>query len=72
MIATLPLEEMTIPDKISTMEILWDDICRNVTEFTSPAWHGDILKSREDSLKQGNDEFEDWEKAKKDIWKSVS
>ena len=49
-----------------------DAICRNVPEFTSPSWHGGILKKREESLKQGKDEFEDWEKAKKDIWNAVS
>ncbi|MCD6584206.1 MAG: addiction module protein [Desulfobacteraceae bacterium] len=70
--ATLPLEKMSISDKISTMELLWDDICRNVPEFISPSWHGDILKKREESLKQGKDEFEDWEKAKKDIWNAIS
>ena len=72
MIATLPLDKMTIPDKISTMEVLWDDICRNAPDFASPAWHGEILKDREERLERGEDEFEDWEKAKKDIWKSVS
>jgi len=72
MSSTLPLDKMSISDKISTMELLWDDICRNVPEFTSPLWHGDILKKREKSLKQGKDEFEDWEKAKKDIWNAVS
>jgi hypothetical protein len=68
MIAKLQLEKMTVTDKISTMEILWDDICRNAPDFTSPSWHEDILKEREANLKQGKDEFEDWGKAKKDIW----
>jgi hypothetical protein len=72
MSSTLPLDKMSISDKISIMELLWDDICRNVPEFTLPLWHGDILKKREESLKQGKDEFEDWEKAKKDIWNAVS
>ena len=72
MIAALPLEKMTVSDKISTMEILWDDICANAPDFSSPAWHGDLLKKREENLQQGLDEFEDWEKARKDIWNSVS
>ena len=72
MTATLPLEKMSITDKISTMELLWDDICRNIPDFTSPSWHGDILKKREENLRQGKDEFEDWEKARKDIWNDIS
>ena len=43
----LNLHEMTTEEKIRTMELLWDDICRNVPDFTSPKWHGDILKDRE-------------------------
>ena len=33
MIATLPLKDMTIEDKISTMEILWNDISKNTEEY---------------------------------------
>ncbi|MFA6714680.1 MAG: addiction module protein [Victivallales bacterium] len=72
MIAALSLDKMTIPDKISTMELLWDDICHNAPDFSSPTWHGDILKERERGLKQGKDKFIDWKEAKKDILDSVS
>ena len=68
----LNLHEMTTEEKIRTMELLWDDICRNVPDFTSPKWHGDILKDREKKIKQGKEKFIDWEQAKKDIWDSVS
>lgn len=72
MIASLPLEEMTIEDKISTMEMLWNDICRYPNEFQSPEWHGEILQEREDNFQQGKDQFEDWEEVKNEIWKSVT
>ncbi len=68
----LNVQEMTIAEKLQTMEMLWDDLCRNVPEMESPAWHGKILRQREEHLKQGEDSFEDWEQAKKDIWKNVS
>lgn len=71
MIATLPLKEMSLEDKISTMEVLWDDICRTSSDFPSPDWHGDILREREQNLKDGKDEFEDWEDVKREIWDSV-
>ena len=41
------LEEMTTEDKLKAMEILWDDICRNLPDFSSPAWHENILKENE-------------------------
>ncbi len=66
------IQEMTMVEKIQTMEMLWDDLCRNVEEIKSPEWHGKVLREREELLRQGKDGFEDWEQAKKDIWKSVS
>lgn len=71
MIATLPLKEMTIEDKISTMEVLWDDISNTSSDYPSPEWHGQLLYERENNLKNGRDEFEDWETVKRDIWDSV-
>jgi len=71
MIATLPLAEMTIPDKISTMELLWEDLSNNAPDFSSPSWHGDLLKQRAADLKQGKDEFVDWKDAKRDLLGSV-
>jgi hypothetical protein len=69
---SINLHKMTIEEKIKTMELLWDDICRNVPDFASPPWHGEILKDREEKIKQGKEEYIDWEKAKKDVWDSVS
>ena len=68
----IEIQGMTVVEKLKTMELLWDDLCHNMTNFTSPDWHGDILKEREDQYQQGHEKFQDWEKAKKDIWNSVS
>ena len=64
---TLPLEEMSTEEKIQTMETIWEDLCKKADSLKSPSWHGDILKERERLLNNGEDEFVDWEKAKKDI-----
>jgi len=58
---------MNVHDKISTMELLWDDICQNAPDFTSPSWHEEILMEREKKIKQGIDNFIDWDVAKKNI-----
>ncbi len=63
---------MTTEEKLGTMELIWDDICRNVPNFTSPSWHEELLKRREENIKQGKDEFIDWEEARKDILGLVS
>ena len=72
MIVTLPLETMTIEDKISTMEILWEDISKTPENYQSPDWHQNILKEREKNIANGTDSFEDWDDVKKEIWNSVT
>lgn len=67
----LPLDEMTIPDKLHAMEQIWDDLCRNPEDVPSPDWHGDILQAREKRIKQGSAQFTDWAEAKEKIRSSV-
>ncbi len=71
MTVTLPLDEMTIEDKISTMEILWNDISKVPEDYKSPAWHSEILKQRKENLASGKDGFQDWEDVKREIWDNV-
>ena len=71
MIATIPLKKMSVHDKISTMEYIWDDLCRNAGDIASPEWHKDILDDREKSLKSRTDSFVDWEDAKRKIRKKI-
>lgn len=71
MISTLPLKKMSIQDKISTMESIWEDLCRNAGDIASPEWHKDVLKEREKKLKCGADSFVDWEDAKRKIRKKI-
>jgi Putative addiction module component len=68
---TLNLEEMTIEEKLKAMEMLWDDICRRAPDFSSPSWHEDVLKEREERSKNGKDKFVDWDQAKKDLRDSL-
>ena len=68
---SLPLKKMTAEEKIQTMEIIWDDLCKKADSLSSPVWHEDILKDREEEIKNGNDEFEDWDSARKKIQDSI-
>ncbi len=67
----LNLKEMTTEEKLQTMEILWDDICRIIPDFSSPSWHEDFLKERKQKILDGKDKFVDWDQAKKDIRDSI-
>jgi hypothetical protein len=65
--ATLPLDKMTVAEKLRAMEILWADLSRNEAQIESPAWHGDVLRDREVRIKSGEEKFIDWETAKKQL-----
>lgn len=57
MSVAIKLEQMTMADKISTMEYLWDDLCRHASESLSPAWHGELLMQREEAVSVGEAQF---------------
>ncbi len=65
--ASLPLDRMTTAEKLSAMEALWQDLSRQADKFESPAWHGDILREREQRVEEGKEVPVDWESAKKDL-----
>jgi len=67
----LPLDRMTLSEKIQALEDIWDDLCRNAEGIPSPAWHGQVLQEREASIEQGKESFLDWERAKQAIRESV-
>jgi Putative addiction module component len=72
MVSAIPLEKMSVEEKIRAMELLWDDLCKNAGDITSPAWHEDVLAERDAMQKRGDDQFEDWESAKRNIRNKVS
>ena len=72
MTVTLPLNDMTISEKLQLMETLWEDLSRNADALESPEWHRDVLEERERRIASGEARFSDWEEAKADIRKRVS
>ena len=68
---TIPLEKMTIEEKIQAMESIWNDLCSQTEQLSSPSWHGAVLDEREAAIKSGDDKFEDWETTKQHISKTI-
>ena len=68
---TLPLEKMSVEEKIQAMETIWDDLCSRANSLASPDWHGEVLAEREAAIERGDDEFIDWETAKQNIKKEL-
>jgi len=69
---TLPLNEMSLSEKLQFMEALWDDLSCNADTLESPEWHGEVLEEREQRIASGEARFTDWEQAKADIRKRTS
>ena len=67
MASTLPLDKMSVEEKLQAMESLWDDLCNKAGGVSSPAWHEDVLAERAAMQKRGEDAFEDWDAAKRSI-----
>lgn len=55
----LPIDKMSTIDKLSIMELLWDNLCQNPDDIPSPSWHGDILSIREKRVMDGKARFSD-------------
>ena len=68
---SIPLQDMTVEEKLQAMESLWDDLCARPGQVPSPAWHGDVLTEREAASQRGDEQFEDWEAAKRKIDQSI-
>ena len=67
MASTLPLEKMSVEEKLQAMESLWNDLCSKAGAVSSPDWHEDVLAERDAMQQRGDDQFEDWEAAKGNI-----
>ena len=65
--STLPLDKMTVAEKLCEMEALWADLSRDEQQIESPQWHGDVLRERVDAVKSGKETFVDWETAKRQL-----
>ncbi len=65
--AALPLDKMSVEEKLRALERLWEDLVRTPAAVPSPAWHRDVLEAREKRLSVGRERSIPWEKAKEDI-----
>jgi hypothetical protein len=67
MIVELPLAEMSVEEKLRTLEVLWADLCRNEKNIPIPQWHRDLLDERARMADEGKAKFSPWETAKQRI-----
>jgi hypothetical protein len=64
MTVELPVEQMTVEEKLRAMELIWENLRRDEKNIPVPQWHRDLLDEREKLTAEGKAHFEDWESAK--------
>lgn len=67
----LPLDKMTLADKLEAMELLWADISRKPAALPSPGWHEDVLDERRRLVAEGKLKFLDWDTAIAELRKEL-
>ncbi len=72
MIAEIDFKQMSVSEKLRIMELLWDDLCRTDSEIPSPEWHESLLMERENLVRDGREEFIDWDQAKREMRMKIS
>ena len=60
----LPLDSMTVAEKVQLLEAIWDNLCHRSTDYQSPQWHRDILEERRQQMAEGKLTVSSWEDAK--------
>ncbi len=63
----LPLSEMSVEEKLQTMEALWQSLSADPAAIESPAWHEEELADRERKIASEETKFVEWERAKADV-----
>jgi hypothetical protein len=63
----IPLDKMTTVDKLRALEDIWSDLQSTPDEVPSRGWHADVLRGRENRVREGSSQFGDWTDAKRRI-----
>jgi putative addiction module component (TIGR02574 family) len=53
----LPLDQMTVAEKLHVIEMVWDDLSRNSSDIPTPAWHEEVLAARQRQVDEGRAKF---------------
>jgi hypothetical protein len=60
----LPLETMSVAEKLRIMETVWASLCQKPADVTSPEWHAQVLADRTRRLESGESTVSEWGDAK--------
>lgn len=53
---SLPLDQMTLEEKLHLMDVIWADVRQRSEEIPSPSWHEAVLRERRANYEAGDRE----------------
>jgi putative addiction module component (TIGR02574 family) len=57
MIQAAEIEQMSLEERLQTMELLWASLARTPDAVPSPDWHGEVLAARMAKIERGEGKF---------------
>ena len=60
----LPLDSMSVAEKLRIMETVWASLCNKPADVASPEWHAKVLADRTRRLLSGEATVSTWGDAK--------
>ncbi len=51
------ISQMSMAERLQTMEAIWDSLTRDSSEVESPEWHEEVLADRRNKIESGKAEF---------------
>ena len=60
----IPLETLSVSEKIRLLESVWDSLCSKSGDVRSPEWHREVLETRKRRLEDGRATVLSWSQAK--------
>ena len=64
---SIPLEQMSVEDKLQAIEEIWANLAGTPENIVPPSWHTDVLRGREERISEGRSHFLDIAEAKKAV-----
>ncbi len=66
---TLPLDELSVSEKLVVINEVWDSLMQTKEAIPSPKWHEEVLLERAKNIQNGNANFKSLAVAKKELQK---
>jgi putative addiction module component (TIGR02574 family) len=60
----LPLDTLSVAEKVQLLESVWDSLCKKSGDVRSPQWHREVLEERKRRLESGEAKVVPWGEAK--------